>query len=111
MLPSDDLNQQYLHNSLQVLELIAYLNNSSFFNDPLNLIEIEETVRLLVVGLDHPSNLPGVLELVIIIQETILKLEVCDDFLDKLLCKGLIIQVSLIEFPEEILAENGVEFG
>lgn len=111
MLPPDDLNQQYLHNSLQVLELIADLNNSSFFNDPLNLIEIEETVRLLVVCFDHPSNLPGVLELVIILQETILKFEVCDYFLDELLCKGLIIQVSLIEFPEEILAEDGVEFG
>lgn len=89
--PPDDLNQEYLNNSLQVLELIANLNNSSFFNDPFYLVEIEETVRLLVVGLDHPSNLSGVLELVIIIQETILEFEICDDFLDKLLSKGLVI--------------------
>lgn len=65
----------------------------------------------LVVGLDHPPNLSGVLELIIIIQEAIPKSEVCDDFLDEFLSKGLIIRISLVELFEEISAENGVELG
>ena len=49
-----------------------------------------------MVGLYHPSDLPGVLELIVIIQEAIFEPEVCDDFLDKLLGKSLVIRVSLV---------------